>query len=117
MMITMFLDHALSTLHHHKQKVTSTRRWLLEQLAQQLTPCNPYELLEQHPEANIDISTIYRNFELFESLGLIHKIHSLGGYIACKHHHDGCTEHDLIICKQCNSIEEKHIHQDTKELL
>lgn len=73
----MTIDHALNTLKTHQQKITPTRKWILEQLQYQKHPCNPYDLLEQYPDANIDISTIYRNFELFETLGIIHKIHSL----------------------------------------
>ena len=63
-----FIDYATKILKNHNQKITSTRLWLLEQLANTTTPCNPYDIIEKNPDAQIDITTIYRNFELFESL-------------------------------------------------
>lgn len=73
----MLIEQALTILKSHHQKITPTRRRILEQLYAYKIPCNPYDLLDRHPDASIDISTIYRNFELFETLGIIHKIHSL----------------------------------------
>lgn len=74
----MFLDQALHTLKSHHQKKTKTRLWILEQLATITTPITAYELFEHNTQDTIDITTIYRNLELFESLGIIHKIQSLG---------------------------------------
>mgnify|MGYP002738230370 CR=1 FL=1 len=112
----MFIHKATNTLREHKQKLTSTRLWLLEHLAQQSSPMNPYAIHEQHPHAKINVSTIYRNLELFLSLGLVHYVQALGGYVACHHEHD-CLEHDLIICSQCTKIIETHIDDNTKKTL
>lgn len=73
----MFLNQALTTLKNNNQKITKTRRWVLEQLADIKQPLNPYELIKQSNNSDIDITTIYRNLEIFESLGIVHKIQSL----------------------------------------
>ena len=74
----MFIEQSLHTLRNNKQKQTKTRLRILKQLEHIKKPLNPYELLEQSHDKNIDITTIYRNLELFESLGIVHKVHSLG---------------------------------------
>jgi Fe2+ or Zn2+ uptake regulation protein len=74
--------------------------------------------LEQSTDKSIDISTIYRNLELFDWLGIVHKIYSIWWYMPCSHHHDHCHKvHDLIICNTCNTISETHIDPNTKQLL
>ena len=114
----MFLDHAIATLKSHGQKITKTRLWILEQFATLHAPLNPYELIEQHPDAKIDITTIYRNLELFEQLGLVHKIASLWWYMPCTHDHADCHHvHDMIICNNCHHITETHIDTKTKQFL
>lgn len=114
----MFITQSLKILKENNQKITKTRTWILEQFANITKPVNPYELVEWNCNTNIDISTIYRNLELFESLGIVHKIHSLWWYMPCNHYHDQCHKvHDLIICNNCNSINETHIDPHTKKLL
>lgn len=73
----MFITQSLQTLKDNNQKMTKTRLWILEELEHIKKPLNPYKLLEQSKDKNIDISTIYRNLELFESLGIVHKINAL----------------------------------------
>ena len=111
-----FLHHAKSVLKKNKQKLTTTRLWLLKQLASSTETLTAYDTIKKNPQASIDITTIYRNLELFESLQLIHKISSLWWYIACIHEHD-CESHDIIICRDCSNIQETHIHKTTKKLL
>ncbi len=111
----MFIEQALSTLKSNQQKNTKTRIWILHQLAEITTPITPYELLAKDTKQTIDITTIYRNLELFESLGIVHKIQSLWWYIPCTHNHPDCHHtHDLIICKDCSKISEIHIDAITK---
>ena len=109
-----FLEQATYILRKNNQKITNTRLWLLQEFNNSHTTLTPYEILQNNPQASIDITTIYRNFELFESLWLIHNISSLWWYIACKHDHD-CKSHDLIICKDCHMIEETHIDNTIKK--
>lgn len=112
----MALENSISILQSHGQKITKTRRWLLEKLESLSSPLNPYELIEQEPQAKIDITTIYRNLNLFEELWIAHKIASLGWYMPCTHHHNNCSKiHDIVICNSCHSIEETHIDSTTKK--
>ncbi len=114
----MFIKQSLQILQKHNQKKTKTRLWILEELANIKKPANPYELLEINPNTNINITTIYRNLELFESLDIVHKVSSIGGYIPCSHKHDHCEQaHDMIICNICHHITETHIDLNTKKLL
>lgn len=116
--ISMFIQQSLQLLKDNNQKITKTRIWILDQLATISKPVNPYELVEWNYDNNIDISTIYRNLELFESLGIVHKIHSLWWYMPCLHNHHSCHKvHDLVICNSCNSINETHIEPHTKKIL
>jgi Fe2+ or Zn2+ uptake regulation protein len=62
----MFVSQSLQLLKDNNQKVTKTRLRILGQLEHIKKPLNPYELLEQSSDKEIDISTIYRNLELFE---------------------------------------------------
>jgi Fe2+ or Zn2+ uptake regulation protein len=62
----MFIPESLQVLKDNNQKLTKTRLWILEQLEHIKKPLNPYELLEQSTDKSIDISTIYRNLELFD---------------------------------------------------
>ena len=114
----MFIQQSLEILKNHHQKITKTRLRILEQFAKIVRPVNPYELIDWSKEREIDITTIYRNLELFESLGIVHKIHSLWWYMPCMNHHDQCHKvHDLIICNSCITINETHIDPNTKKLL
>lgn len=114
----MFIEQSLEILRNHHQKITKTRLRILEQFANIIKPVNPYELIDWNTEREIDITTIYRNLKLFESLGIVHKIHSLWWYMPCMHQHDQCHKvHDLIICNSCNTINETHIDSNTKKNL
>ena len=114
----MFIEQSLQLLKDNNQKITKTRRWILEQFSSITQPINAYEFLKKSEQSTIDLTTIYRNFELFESLGIIHKVQSIGGYVPCLHDHIECNQsHDLIICNNCNSINETHINIDTKKIL
>lgn len=65
---SMDKNNIIDLLKSHGQKITPTRLWIIDQLGQAKKPLNPYELLDLDPEATIDITTIYRNLELFETL-------------------------------------------------
>jgi len=114
----MFKDQAIHILKKNNQKITTTRLWIINQIELTDKPLNPYEMLAQDSSATIDISTIYRNLELFKSLGIVHKIHSLWWYMPCTHQHHQCDKiHDIIICNNCNNINETHIDIHTKKIL
>ena len=66
--IMKFLEQATYILRKNNQKITNTRLWLLQEFNNSHTTLTPYEILQNNPQASIDITTIYRNFELFESL-------------------------------------------------
>lgn len=114
----MFQEHALDILKTNNQKITKTRLRILDQLAEIKQPLNPYELIKQSTDSTIDITTIYRNLELFEKIGIVHKVQSLWWYLPCTHEHKECSKsHDIIICTSCNTINETHIDSSTKTLL
>ena len=54
--------------------------------------------------SGVNLSTVYRNLELLEDLGLVchaHLGHSVGQY-----HPTSGIEHQHLVCRQCGSIEE-----------
>ena len=116
----MFIQYEVWVIKDYKQKVTPSRLKILSVLSHATQVLTAYEILN-HLHDNwcdrIDITTIYRNLELFESLGLIHKIYSLWGYMICMHiGADIDRAHDMIVCHDCHHIQEVDIDQHTKQL-
>ena len=107
-----YTHHAKKLLVHHKYKLTQQRLAVIDVLNKNTKPLSAYQIKEQSSTA-IDVATVYRTLELFESLGFTHKIRSVDGYIKCQlqdnhhcHHYAVCTEcHDII------EMQKKHDHQ------
>jgi len=53
----------------------------------------------------VNVVTIYRVLDLFESLGLIHRVHTKEGYLRCAFEiKKGC--HSFAICTDCGHADE-----------
>ena len=104
-----FLETGKTVLIQTRNKLTQSRLRVLELLWNAKTPVSPYDIQKLDPE--LDVVSVYRAFELFESLWLIHKVWSLGGYVTC--HLDHCDSHcchEFQVCKSCKSFTEVHGH-------
>lgn len=89
-------------LQQHNIKYTKPRQELLEILELAEVPLTINQIKDQLE--NIDLSTIYRNLDLFENKGLVNKLHHFEldqpVYDYKRHIH----KHH-IICIQCGAIE------------
>ncbi|MBN2897265.1 MAG: transcriptional repressor [Clostridia bacterium] len=98
------LIEILKTNHY---KITAQRKALLQVMAEHadtlLLVDTIYEATKKrYPKTNM--STVYRNLEILESLDLLHKVANENGAmqykLICCHHH-----HHHLICSQCGKIE------------
>lgn len=61
----------------------------------------------------VNLVSVYRILATLIELGLIHRIGSIDGYVACKlgEHHSSDTEH--WVCSSCGDVHEMTLTQDT----
>ena len=88
------------------QRVTIQRTLLLDLLRQSDAHLDAYELYrraqQKHP--GISLSTVYRNLQLFQKLGLVEQHH-----FAEEHHYyeaKPATEHQHLLCLNCGKVVE-----------
>ena len=73
-----------------------------------------YDILEKLKRTPIrHPPTVYRALDKLRELGLVHRLDSVNGYVACSHHHhgDGCAHGHahaahFAICTGCGKVEE-----------
>jgi Fur family zinc uptake transcriptional regulator len=114
------------TEHNHKHCVNTalnTAEQVCQQRGVQLTPIRyqvleliwashkavkAYELLEQIKPLQMAAKppTIYRALEFLSEQGLIHRVESLNAFIGCRCS-DAPHEQLLLICKNCQEVEER----------
>ncbi|MBN1922353.1 MAG: transcriptional repressor [Anaerolineae bacterium] len=98
-------------------RVTEPRRLVMQLLLASETPLSPQTLFEsarvQHH--NLGLVTIYRTLELFESLGLVCRVHlkdGCHGYLAVSPGH-----HHFVICERCGGSVEFPGGDDLRALI
>jgi len=96
-----FVEQSLEILRRKEYKITGPRRAVLDVLEKTETPLSAYDIEELIPESiPINVVTIYRVLDVFEKLGIIHRIHTKEGYMRCDFEDKkGC--HYFVICRQC----------------
>ncbi len=125
----IYKQTALDTLKTHNYKITPQRTTVIDILAKSKKPLNPYDIAKISNDT-VNVATVYRTMELFEQLGLVHKIRSVDGYIACStnhhsnspviareqsdrgnpgnnHNHSHC--HHYAVCTNCHKVQELEI--------
>lgn len=106
-----FLEKAEKLMMQHKHKLTKPRIQVINYFSHSSKPVSPYDIVKENPE--FDVVSVYRTIELLESLWLVHKIRSLGGYVRCDLWNDSCADHcchEFQVCKQCHTYHEIHGH-------
>ncbi len=86
---------------------------VLETLHKSGKPMSAYELLDKLHKFGIKAPpTVYRALETLVERGLVHRIESLGAFIAC---HDMHGDHgaQFAVCRSCGAVEEIHDHRLT----
>ncbi|MBI2298253.1 MAG: transcriptional repressor [Armatimonadetes bacterium] len=102
-----FAGDAEERLRQHDYRLTSARRQVIAVLAGSDRALSPYGILEAIAGSGTppDVVTVYRVLDLLESLHLVHRVHSMNGYVACTRlSADGC--HHPLICTRCGRIAE-----------
>jgi Fur family zinc uptake transcriptional regulator len=99
-----------NTLTPHCQKVLAT-------LERSAVPLTAYALLDKLRKHGFKAPpTIYRALESLVERGLVHRIESLGAFVACHHHENGGLHSQFLVCRDCGSVEEVHDQKLTKKI-
>lgn len=98
------------------ERFTAPRENVLRFLLAKQMPQKAYEIIENISIADKSAKppTIYRALDFLCRIGLVHKIESDASYFVCSHKNQ--CEHDshiplVLICRKCNQVIERHIHQ------
>jgi len=128
MMLTAVSDHTKSNASSHDHvscrnkaiqtaeqlcmergvRMTPIRRKVLELIWESHRAVKAYDLLDQIKplERAAKPATVYRALDFLLEQGLIHRVESLNAFIGCS-----CSERQheqlLLICVQCNEVEER----------
>lgn len=88
------------------------REMVLRLLRKSREPLTAYGLLDKLHEKGIKSPPIiYRALADLEKQGAVHKIHSVGAYVACNCHTDHTHSLSVLtICKGCKRVTELHDH-------
>ena len=102
-----FYKNATVALKAKGGRMTEPRRIVLSAFDQAKKPITPYQLKDMFNKGGhkIDVVTIYRIISYLEKLGLVHKLHSAGGYVKCSRA-DAQAIHSFFACSRCGNIEE-----------
>lgn len=88
------------------ERLTASRERVLELLLRSGAPAKAYDLMADfapgQPAAKPP--TVYRALEFLEKQGLVHRIQSLGAFVACRR--EGGHEAAFLICDCCGSARE-----------
>ncbi|MBU1016184.1 transcriptional repressor [Patescibacteria group bacterium] len=106
-----FLEDSIRLLRAKGYKITGPRVAVLEVLSKAEIPLSAYDI-EEHIPKNIrsNVVTIYRVLDVFEELGIAHRIHTKEGYVRCDFElKRGC--HYFAVCDKCGRTSE-FLHKD-----
>lgn len=106
---TQLLARAEKLCQHRGVRLTPARREVFALLSKHDGAIGAYDLLEQLKEVvpNAKPPTIYRALDFLQAQGFVHKISSSNSYVLCSHFE---TQHpvQMLICRQCGSVQEIH---------
>jgi Fur family zinc uptake transcriptional regulator len=106
--ITTALNTAAQLCTERGVQLTAIRQQVLELIWANHHAVKAYDLLERIKplQSAAKPATIYRALDFLMEQGFIHRVESLNAFIGCT---DLRTVHEqlLLICKQCNDVEER----------
>jgi Fur family zinc uptake transcriptional regulator len=102
------LKHAETLCAERSQRLTPTRRRVLEVLLESHRPLGAYEIMDRVAAGGGRPApiTIYRALDFLRDNGLVHRIESRNAFVACVNNH---TSGDLVvflICERCGAVGE-----------
>jgi Fur family transcriptional regulator, zinc uptake regulator len=100
--------HAEAICAARKERLTPSRRRVLEALLESHAPLGAYELIDRLAEdgARPAPITVYRALDFLRQQGLVHRIESRNAFIACVHNHAVGALVVFLICEQCGAVGE-----------
>lgn len=112
------LRHAEALCDQRSQKLTPTRRQVLEVLLSSHKPLGAYEIIDlaaQHGSRHAPI-TVYRALDFLIENGLAHRIESRNAFIGCVHGHAADDLVVFLICERCGEVGEAPSQQVAESL-
>src|SRR6201987_639748 len=91
-----------------KERLTPSRRRVLEELLGSHQPLGAYELIDRLADDGGRPApiTIYRALDFLREQSLVHRIESRNAFIACVHNHDSGDPVVFLICETCGAVGE-----------
>lgn len=84
---------------------------VLALLKKSKTPLTAYDILGKLQNTGVKApQTVYRALEALIERGLIHRIQTLGAFVAC-HNDDDDHGTQFAVCRKCNKVLELHDHR------
>jgi Fur family zinc uptake transcriptional regulator len=102
------IAHAERVCAARQERLTPTRRRVLEALLASHQPLGAYELIDRLAEdgARPAPITIYRALDFLRDQGFVHRIESRNAFIACVHNHASGDPVVFLICERCGAVGE-----------
>jgi Fur family zinc uptake transcriptional regulator len=102
------IAHAEAICAARAERLTPTRRRVLEALLESHHPLGAYELIDRLAQDGSRPApiTIYRALDFLREQGLVHRIESRNAFIACVHPHASGDPVVFLICEKCGAVGE-----------
>lgn len=102
------MAHAEVLCGQRGQRLTPTRRLVLESLTASHRPLGAYEIIDRLADRGPRPApiTIYRALDFLVENGLVHRIESRNAFIACINNHASGTMVVFLICERCGAVGE-----------
>jgi len=101
------IAHAEALCAARSQRLTPTRRQVLEALLASHKPLGAYEIIDQlADEGRPAPITVYRALDFLRDHNLVHRIESRNAFVACVHEHPGNDPVVFLICERCGAVGE-----------
>jgi Fur family zinc uptake transcriptional regulator len=102
------MAHAEAVCVERGQRLTVTRRLVLEALAASHQPLGAYEIIDRLAAKGPRPApiTVYRALDFLVGNGLVHRIESRNSFVACIGSHDSGALTVFLICERCGAVGE-----------
>ncbi len=112
------LKRAEELCEERAQKLTPTRRQVLEVLLSSHKPLGAYEIIDRAAKSGPRHApiTVYRALDFLIENGLAHRIESRNAFIGCSHRHASDDLVVFLICERCGEVGEAPSQQVAESL-
>ena len=102
------LAHAEALCAERSERLTPTRRQVLQSLLATHRPLGAYELIDRLAAEGARRApiTVYRALDFLQAQGLVHRIESRNAFVACIHSHDSGNPVVFLLCDRCGAVGE-----------